>query len=208
LIAVVSAVATVAVTAALTPRALPASSNHAIAAAARSVAQDRPLWAAQLSVEKVAVSARAAALAAAEAARDAAAAQAAAYRDSAARQAARLRASRVPCDARASACVSLSRQRAWLMRGGKVVYGPVAVATGRGSMPTPAGDFRVFYKVVDGWSNAYNAPMPYSVYFYRGDAFHEDPVTVRSHGCIHLSPADAAYFYRFLGYGDLVEVRK
>jgi len=49
--------------------------------------------------------------------------------------------------------------------------------------------------------------MPYSVFFYEGDAFHEDPVTVRSHGCVHLSLQNAEYFYRFLGYGALVEVR-
>jgi lipoprotein-anchoring transpeptidase ErfK/SrfK len=93
------------------------------------------------------------------------------------------------------------------MRGGRVVYGPVRVATGRASLPTPAGNFHVWYKVVDGWSTTYDAPMPYSVFFYEGDAFHEDPVTVRSHGCIHLSLKNAEYFYRFLDYGDLVEVR-
>jgi lipoprotein-anchoring transpeptidase ErfK/SrfK len=87
------------------------------------------------------------------------------------------------------------------------VYGPVPVATGRASLPTPTGNFRVFYKEVDGWSRTYDAPMPYSIYFYEGDAFHEDPVDVRSHGCIHLTWRDAEYFYSFLHYGDLVEVR-
>lgn len=113
----------------------------------------------------------------------------------------------VPCDATAVACVSLSKQEAWLLRDGKVVYGPVKVATGRASLPTPAGNFKVYYKVVDGWSTTYNAPMPYSVFFYKGDAFHEDPVTVRSHGCVHLSLKNAEYFYKFLHIGDKVEVR-
>lgn len=113
----------------------------------------------------------------------------------------------VPCDATAIACVSLSKQEAWLLKGGKVVYGPVKVATGRAALPTPTGDFKVYYKVVDGWSTTYNAPMPYSVFFYKGDAFHEDPVTVRSHGCVHLSLEHAEYFYKFLHLGDKVEVR-
>jgi lipoprotein-anchoring transpeptidase ErfK/SrfK len=113
----------------------------------------------------------------------------------------------VPCDATAVACVSLSKQEAWLLKDGKVVYGPVPVATGRASLPTPVGDFAVYYKVVDGWSRTYNAPMPYSVYFYKGDAFHEDPVDVRSHGCVHLTWTAARYFYDFLHYGDKVEVR-
>ena len=118
-----------------------------------------------------------------------------------------LRARGVPCDIYAVACVSLSRQEAWLLRDGKVVYGPVRVATGRASLPTPTGNFHVWYKVVNGWSTTYDAPMPYSVFFYEGDAFHEDPVTVRSHGCVHLSLRNAEYFYHFLGYGALVEVR-
>jgi lipoprotein-anchoring transpeptidase ErfK/SrfK len=118
-----------------------------------------------------------------------------------------LKAQGVPCDATAIACVSISKQEAWLLKDGKVVYGPVKVATGRASLPTPTGDFSVYYKVVDGWSHTYNAPMPYSVFFYEGDAFHEDPVTVRSHGCVHLSLKNAEYFFSFLQLGDKVEVR-
>jgi hypothetical protein len=130
-----------------------------------------------------------------------------AARNLAASESAALRAEGVPCDIHADACVSLSKQEAWLLRDGRVVYGPVRVATGRAGLPTPTGDFHVWYKVVDGWSTTYDAPMPYSVFFYGGDAFHEDPVTVRSHGCVHLSLANAEHFYRFLQYGDLVEVR-
>jgi lipoprotein-anchoring transpeptidase ErfK/SrfK len=145
------------------------------------------------------------AAAAASAASAAAAARAA--RNTVNTESATLRAEGVPCDIHADACVSLSKQEAWLLRDGRVVYGPVRVATGRAGLPTPTGDFHVWYKVVDGWSTTYDAPMPYSVFFYEGDAFHEDPVTVRSHGCVHLSLAHAEYFYRFLQYGDLVEVR-
>lgn len=149
------------------------------------------------------------ALAAAAVAAKAAAAASAAYaRNPVAYETAALRAAGVPCDVRAVACVSLSKQEAWLMHDGKVVYGPVAVGTGRTSLPTPTGDFHVWYKVVNGWSSTYDAPMPYSVFFYKGDAFHEDPVTVRSHGCVHLSLTNAEYFYHFLHYGDLVEVRR
>jgi lipoprotein-anchoring transpeptidase ErfK/SrfK len=149
-------------------------------------------------------SAKAAAAASAMAAAEA---KTVASRNLAASESATLRAEGVPCDIHADACVSLSKQEAWLLRDGRVVYGPVRVATGRAGLPTPTGDFHVWYKVVDGWSTTYDAPMPYSVFFYQGDAFHEDPVTVRSHGCVHLSLAHAEYFYRFLQYGDLVEVR-
>jgi lipoprotein-anchoring transpeptidase ErfK/SrfK len=167
-----------------------------------------------LTVESAAIAARSAEIkfAAAESAAAAAvaaraAAEAATARNLAGSESNTLRADGVPCDIYADACVSLSKQEAWLLRDGRVVYGPVRVATGRASLPTPAGNFHVWYKVVDGWSTTYDAPMPYSVFFYEGDAFHEDPVTVRSHGCVHLSLTNAEYFYHFLQYGDLVEVR-
>jgi lipoprotein-anchoring transpeptidase ErfK/SrfK len=166
-----------------------------------------------VSVEFTAIAAKnsakalAADRAAAAASAAAAAAAARSARNAVNTESATLRAEGVPCDIHADACVSLSKQEAWLLRDGRVVYGPVRVATGRAGLPTPTGDFHVWYKVVDGWSTTYDAPMPYSVFFFEGDAFHEDPVTVRSHGCVHLSLAHAEYFYRFLQYGDLVEVR-
>ena len=207
LLAVGSALAAVVVTAALTPRAAGAPSSAAKAVAAVRAETDAQLQAVQHAAERASLLQLAAASSAAQAAKAQAAAQAAAYRSSPAGQSAALRARGIPCDIYAVACVSLSKQEAWLMRGGRVVYGPVRVATGRAGLPTPAGNFHVWYKVVDGWSTTYDAPMPYSVFFYEGDAFHEDPVSVRSHGCIHLSLRNAEYFYRFLNYGDLVEVR-
>lgn len=182
-----------------------------ISAAARASASASAA-AASASASAAAASASASASAAAKAAAAAsasasAAASRAAAKHTVAAEDATLHADGVPCDADAIACVSISKQEAWLLHDGKVVYGPVRVATGRESLPTPAGDFHVWYKVVDGWSTTYDAPMPYSVFFYEGDAFHEDPVTVRSHGCVHLSLKNAEYFYRFLQYGDLVEVR-
>ena len=112
-----------------------------------------------------------------------------------------------PCRAAAVACVSLSRQEAWFVRNGRLMRGPIPVATGRYGYGTELGTFSVYRKNRMWYSTIYNnAPMPYSVFFDGGEAFHEGSVYVRSHGCVHLSSNDAAWVYYFLQIGDEVEV--
>ena len=83
------------------------------------------------------------------------------------------------------------------------------MATGRASLPTPAGIFHGNYKVRDSWSVPYKGldAVGRVRVSTGGDAFHEDPVTVRSHGCVHLSASNAEYFYNFLQIGDEVPGR-
>jgi lipoprotein-anchoring transpeptidase ErfK/SrfK len=112
-----------------------------------------------------------------------------------------------PCGASARACVDLSSQQAWLMSDGKATYGPVPVATGKASAPTAPGTFHVFWKDLHHRSSLFNnAPMPYSVFFNGGDAFHQDSVAVRSNGCVHLTSQAAQKFYNTLQVGDVVQV--
>lgn len=102
---------------------------------------------------------------------------------------------------------ALSSQQAWLSRNGHVIYGPVHVATGKSSFPTDPGIFRAFWKDLHHRSSEFhNAPMPYSVFFNRDDAFHEDDTTIRSHGCVHLNHRAAQIFYNTLQAGDVVQV--
>jgi lipoprotein-anchoring transpeptidase ErfK/SrfK len=101
----------------------------------------------------------------------------------------------------------LSTQQAWLMRDGKVSYGPVPVATGQPSAPTAPGTFTVFWKDLHHRSSLFrNAPMPYSVFFDGDNAFHEDSVRTPSHGCVHLTHEAARTFYNTLHVGDEVQV--
>ena len=111
-----------------------------------------------------------------------------------------------PCAATARACIDLSANRAWLIRGGVVQYGPVPVAHGRKGYRTPAGTFRVSFKNVDHVSSIWNAPMPYSVFFNGGIAFHQGSLGSQSHGCVRLSRSAAKTFYNTLQRGDVVQV--
>jgi lipoprotein-anchoring transpeptidase ErfK/SrfK len=112
-----------------------------------------------------------------------------------------------PCSAAARACVDLSSQRAWLMRGGNIAYGPVPVATGKASAPTAPGSFHVTWKDLHHRSSEFhNAPMPYSVFFNGGDAFDEGSVTVCSSGCVDLTQPAAQTLYNTLHVGEEVQV--
>jgi lipoprotein-anchoring transpeptidase ErfK/SrfK len=113
----------------------------------------------------------------------------------------------VPCDAGSDACVDLSANQAWLLAGADVVSGPVPITTGRPGWETPPGRFNVQWKDIDHLSAEFDdAPMPYSVFFNGGIAFHEGSLSDLSHGCVHLSGSAASAFYDGLAVGDVVQV--
>jgi hypothetical protein len=112
----------------------------------------------------------------------------------------------VPCRATARACVRLSTNQAWLLRDGRVVLGPVRISHGRAGFRTPPGTFRVSAKNRHHISSIYRLPMPYSVFFNGGIAFHQGSVRVTSHGCIHLPATAARAFFADLRRGDVVQV--
>jgi lipoprotein-anchoring transpeptidase ErfK/SrfK len=116
--------------------------------------------------------------------------------------------SAAPCGSSAAACVSLSGQRAWLMSGGQVTYGPTPITSGKPGQRTPPGVFHVLWKDKNHRSSIYNnAPMPYSVFFTKsGIAFHEGSLRVPSAGCIHLSRSAAQTFFNTLSVGQVVQV--
>jgi hypothetical protein len=112
-----------------------------------------------------------------------------------------------PCTISDGACIQLSTNQSWVVRGDKIVYGPTPITHGRKGFETPLGNFPVLRKVKNDWSRPYNAPMPWSTYFTEsGIAFHEGSLTVPSHGCIHLDPPSAQYYFTNLSIGDTVQV--
>ncbi|MEV7554867.1 L,D-transpeptidase [Amycolatopsis sp. NPDC089917] len=117
----------------------------------------------------------------------------------------------VPCKAAlaspgVSACVDLSALKTWLLQDGKVIYGPVKQLPGKKGHATPTGVFHVSNKVKNYHSKAFDAPMPNSVFFLPGIAFHTGSLSVYSHGCIHLSAAASQKYFTTLQSGDVVQV--
>jgi hypothetical protein len=118
---------------------------------------------------------------------------------------------RKDCPAAAVACVDLARHITWLQSDGKVSFGPVRMEPGKpGSGPhaTPTGTFQVQWKAgPDFVSDIYNEPMPWATFFAPGGvAFHGGSLTQWSHGCVHLTIANAHYYNEHLPIGAEVVV--
>ena len=111
-----------------------------------------------------------------------------------------------PCPPSARACVDLTHNLTWLQSGGRITYGPVPMTSGRPGFRTPPGIFSVFWKDQYHFSSEYFAPMPNSVFFNGGVAFHEGSLSVASHGCVHLSAAASRSYFGQLRVGDRVSV--
>jgi hypothetical protein len=79
---------------------------------------------------------------------------------------------------------------AWLVRGGAA------------GLQTVRGTFRVYWQDLHHRSSIFNnAPMPYSQFFYGGEAIHGsgsmvNPLSGHSHGCINMYIEDAAELWR------------
>jgi hypothetical protein len=118
------------------------------------------------------------------------------------------------CDAAArgtTACVDLTHQTTWLMRGGEVVYGPTVVRTGMAGHVTPTGSYTIDYKALKDWSKPYHVWLPYWQSFNNDIGFHETTTYIHnpdigSHGCVNLLPEDAVGYWDSLSEGSSVRV--
>ncbi len=99
--------------------------------------------------------------------------------------------------------VNLSTQRMHVYENGRHRY-TWKVSSGRGGYRTPTGSWRVGRMHKTYYSRKYNnAPMPYSMFFYRGYAIHGTNAISRlgrpaSHGCIRLHPSNAAKLFAMM----------
>jgi lipoprotein-anchoring transpeptidase ErfK/SrfK len=119
-------------------------------------------------------------------------------------------ADRRDCPAAATACADLARHITWLQSGGKVTFGPVRMEPGQpgSAHQTPQGTFHVAWKAgPDFVSNIYHDAMPWATFFAAGGiAFHGGSLTQWSHGCVHLTMANARYYNVHLPVGAEVVV--
>jgi hypothetical protein len=96
--------------------------------------------------------------------------------------------------------IDLSKQRMTVKEHGKVKH-TWPISSGRDGYHTPTGSFRPSWMAKMWYSKQYDdAPMPNSVFFNGGIAVHATQATgllgrPASHGCVRLSPANAATFY-------------
>ncbi len=116
--------------------------------------------------------------------------------------------------------INLKTQRLVYFVGGQP-WKEFSVSTGKASMPTPKGNFRVFNKAKKAWSSAYKLWMPYWLGLDRGQfGIHELPLwpngyregenhlgTPVSHGCIRLGIGSAQYLYDRVSKGTEVIIK-
>ena len=99
--------------------------------------------------------------------------------------------------------IDLGSQRLTVTEHGKIKY-TWPISSGREGYRTPTGTFRPSWMAQMWYSKQYDdAPMPHSVFFNGGIAVHATQSTgmlgrPASHGCIRLSPSNAATFYKLV----------
>jgi lipoprotein-anchoring transpeptidase ErfK/SrfK len=96
--------------------------------------------------------------------------------------------------------VDLSAQKVAVVESGKTAY-VWAISSGREGYATQTGTFQPQWTAKIWYSRQWDmAPMPHAVFFNKGTAFHATEAVgalgrPASHGCIRLSPANAAKLY-------------
>ena len=109
--------------------------------------------------------------------------------------------------------IDKSTQRMTVVQGGEPLYNWV-VSTGRTGHATPSGSFTAFRMDADHYSKEWDdAPMPHSIFFTTtGVAIHGSYETKKlgmpaSHGCVRLSPANAATLFALVAQNGVTNTK-
>ncbi|MDF4249616.1 L,D-transpeptidase family protein [Streptomyces sp. WMMB303] len=108
------------------------------------------------------------------------------------------------------ACLDLTHQVMWLLKGRKVVVRAVPLRSGAPGYETRTGRFSIQRRVRDDYSTLYHQPMPFSQYFSGGQALHGTRKNIYSppgsHGCVNLRHDDAERLWNWMRVGDTVRI--
>jgi hypothetical protein len=108
-------------------------------------------------------------------------------------------------------CANLTRQTLWVAKGGQRTYTATRMRSGDPRLPnsstTPTGNFTIYWKDKDHVSSIFGSPMPYSMFFHRGQAIHGSTFTLPgSHGCINVTMDDARRVWNRAAVGTPVSI--
>ena len=67
-------------------------------------------------------------------------------------------------------CASKKQRKLWMVHNGRILI-TLDARFGRASEPTAEGVHIIYWKDKNHVSSVYGSPMPYSMFFYRGQAF-------------------------------------
>ncbi|ESK58338.1 ErfK/YbiS/YcfS/YnhG [Cutibacterium acnes HL042PA3] len=88
-------------------------------------------------------------------------------------------------------CASKKQRKLWMVHNGRILI-TLDARFGRASEPTAEGVHIIYWKDKNHVSSVYGSPMPYSMFFHRGQAIHYSSDFSRrgwngaSHGCINI----------------------
>lgn len=115
-----------------------------------------------------------------------------------------------------TACIDLTNQTTYLMRDGRVFYGPTVTRTGfnhpdgKGA-PTPSGTFHIIERQRSNFTDSFGVYLNYWQRIMGNNGFHETTTYIHnmsagSHGCVNLLKADAIYYWNNIKVGTTVKV--
>ncbi len=107
-------------------------------------------------------------------------------------------------------CVDLTSQTVWIAENRRITFGPHPIRSGRNGYETRTGVFKVYRKNIDHVSSIYGSPMPYAMFFSRGQAFHISDRylynQLGSHGCVHVNSRAIKVMWQRMPVGTTVHV--
>lgn len=103
-------------------------------------------------------------------------------------------------------CADLKHQTLWLSENGVRTYTAERMRSGLPATPTKTGNHTIGRKYPS-YTNSDGASMPYSMFFYQGQAIHESTFTRNgSNGCLNVTRNDARKLFSKAHIGTPVSV--